>query len=155
MRWCWVALVIGSLACSACDRQEHSQPQPHSNLNAATDEAASDQPLRSPFPTASEVRLFVNTSYDEKGQPVFSNPHGHALTAAQRATFESLIKVHYLAPDELIAGCFIPHHFFRYFDKSGKQIGELQVCFCCAGVEESGTSQIHLKSNQILSADFA
>jgi hypothetical protein len=103
---------------------------------------------------ANEVRLFVNTDYDAKGEPIFSNPRGHALNAGQRARFESLIKVHTMSPDELVAFCFIPHHFFRYFSRSGKQIGEIQVCFCCAGVEQSGASDVRLGINQKLSADF-
>lgn len=98
--------------------------------------------------------MFVNTGQDAKGEPIFSKAHGHVLTQAQRAQFESLIQVHTLTPDEPIAACFIPHHFFRYYNKAGKQIGELQVCFCCAGVEQSGASDVHLTKDQTLSADF-
>ena len=154
MRWCCVALVVGSLAGSACDRHDRSHPERQTTLNGAIKEAGPDQPLRSPFPTASEVRLFVNTGFDEKGKPVFSNPQGHALTAAQQATFESLIKIHTIAPSDVVAFCFIPHHFFRYFDRSGRQVGEFQVCFCCGGVEESGALRVHLTEKQKLSADF-
>lgn len=154
VRWIWPALGLALLSCSSCDRHDRS-PVDHTSLHgAAFNPTALDQPLRNPFPAASEVRLFVNTDYDAKGAPIFRNPHGHPLTVSQRAEFESLIEVHTTSPDELIAGCFIPHHFFRYFDKSGKQVGELQVCFCCAGVEESDSS-IRLASNQKLSADFA
>lgn len=99
--------------------------------------------------------MFVNTHYDAEGEPVFSSRDGRLLSGSQRTWFESIIKVHTVAPDEAIAGCFIPHHFFRYFDKAGKQVGEVQVCFCCAGVAQSDTSNIRLTDNQMLSADFA
>ena len=100
------------------------------------------------------MRLFVETDYDAKGQPIYSKPQGHVLTSSQRAKFESLIAVHTVSPDEEFAACFIPHHFFRYFDKAGKLVGEVQVCFCCAGVEQSDGSNVRLTDHQMLVADF-
>lgn len=123
-------------------------------MHSASSQAPADQPLGKPFPAASEVRLFVNTGYDDKGKPTYSRPGGHPLSASERSAFESLIKIHTISPDEAFAMCFIPHHFFRYYDKGGKMIGELQVCFCCEGVEQSGASNIRLGKNQMLSADF-
>jgi len=52
------------------------------------------------------------------------------------------------------AACFIPHHFFRYFDDSGKLVGELALCFCCAGVQQSEGSSVRLSEDQMLVADF-
>ena len=153
-RWICVALGVALLGSSACNRQDRSSAHRNAEPRVASEPTALDQALRNPFPAASELRLFVNTNYDAKGAPIFSNPHGHLLNASQRAQFESLVKVHTMSPDEAVAGCFIPHHFFRYFDKAGKQVGEIQVCFCCAGVAQSDASNIHLRSNQMLSADF-
>ena len=114
-----------------------------------------DKPFRNPFPNASEVLLFVETDYDARGEPIYSKPKGRVLTASQRAEFESLIAVHTISPDEVSAACFIPHHFFRYFDKAGKLLGEIQVCFCCAGVQQSEGSNVRLTEGQELVADFA
>ena len=111
------------------------------------------KPYRNPFPTAREVRLFVNTDNAE-GQPIYSNPKGRVLTATQRTQLESLIAIHTIAPDDEFTMCFIPHHFFRYFDKDGKQVGEIAVCFCCAGVQQSEGSQVRVTKDEILGADF-
>ena len=31
--------------------------------------------------------------------------------------------------------CFIPHHFFRYYDDVGTLVAEIRVCFCCSGAD--------------------
>ena len=124
------------LACSAC-----SQSVP-------------DRPVENIFPTASTVRLFVNTDYAKDGTAIYSKPGGLLLNAAQRAEFESALRAHTISPDETFAACFIPHHFFRYFDANGKMIGEIEVCFCCAGVEASGASNIELSDTEDLRADY-
>jgi hypothetical protein len=154
MKWFWVPLGVTLLACTGCGRQDASAPDRHSSVRNVSSRAPADQPLRNPFPTASDVRLFVETDHDDKGNLIFSKPEGRSLTASQRTAFESLINIHTISSDEMFAACFIPHHFFRYYDKSGKMIGELQVCFCCAGVEQSGASNIYLGEDQMLSADF-
>ena len=87
-----------------------------------------------PYPEAVSVRLFVENDQPE-GDPqygVFVEPEGRVLTSAQRTEFEgSLSKAS--TRNRAVAACFIPHHFLRYYDASGKQVGEIAVCFCCSG----------------------
>lgn len=141
------ALMVANAAWLVASRLPNAQP------SALQSPAIPDKPYGNPFPTAHEVRLFVEVDYRD-GNPVYSQPKGRALTATQRVTFESALAVHTIAPDEMLVGCFIPHHFFRYFDKAGKQVGEVQVCFCCAGVQQSDGSSVRLAEGQMLTADF-
>ena len=143
------ALAIANLGWLAVSRSTK-----HEQVAVAETVAVSvaDKPFRNPFPSASEVRLFVNTDYDDKGEPIYSK--AKLLTASQRAKLESMIAVHTISPDEAFAGCFMPHHFFRYFDQAGRLVGEVAVCFCCAGVQQSEGSNVRLTEGQMLVADF-
>lgn len=100
-------------------------------------ELVAEAPI-SPYSDAVSVRLFVENDQPE-GDPqygVFVEPEGRVLTAAQRTEFEaSLSKVS--TRNRAVAACFIPHHFLRYYDASGKQVGEIAVCFCCSGAAAS------------------
>jgi hypothetical protein len=117
---------------------------------AACDEHA---PLvQGPFPSAKEVRLFVSKPYDGGNKVTYSKREGLALKADERAEFESTLRVEPMPQD--MAACFVPHHFFRYYDADGKQIGEIEVCFCCEGVRASENSKIAVKPDQILTADY-
>lgn len=95
-----------------------------------------------PWPQASEVRLFVeDLSYDEQKRTGnwTSRPAGIRLTKAQRDIVDGSVFLHRLTKKEwakrVYTACFIPHHFFRYYDGSGRQIGEIQVCYCCQGID--------------------
>ena len=145
LRSIWLLVMPLALVCGSCGQR----PTDTQELGAVP-----DRPVSNAFPTAAEVRLFVNDDYDEDGKPLFSNPAGRSLSASQRAEFESALRVHTTTPDESFAMCFIPHHFFRYYDKNGEQVGEVEVCFCCAGVQASGASNIPLTEDQILRADY-
>lgn len=94
-----------------------------------------------PWPEAAEVRLFVeDLSIDEQRRTGTwtSRPNGIRLTADQRAIVDQSVHLYRMTKREAgkraIVGCFIPHHFFRYYDKAGRQIGELQICYCCQGI---------------------
>ena len=143
------ALAVANLAWLGLSRSAE-----HERVAVAGRVTLLDKPFRNPFPNAGEVRLFVETDYDAKSEPIYSKPRGRILTASQRAEFESLIAVHTISPDEMFAACFIPHHFFRYFDETGRQVGEVQVCFCCAGVQQSNGSNVRLTEGQMLVADW-
>ena len=150
-----VAISLGVLvACSQGGQSRHQAPdiEPVRAGQVRTD------PVR-PFPIAKEVRLFVETGKsDRSGKPVYARPYGRKLTAEQREQFEKLLQVETpinVPPNSefwLIAGCFIPHHFFRYYDRSGHQIGEVSVCFCCSGVEMDPSPQ--LTKGQRFEADY-
>lgn len=97
-----------------------------------------------PWPEAVEVRLFVeDLPYDERERTgaSMSNPEGVVLTAPQRATLDRAVTLYRMTAKEYenhaVAACFIPHHFFRYYDGNGKQLGELAVCYCCGGMSLS------------------
>ena len=145
------ALFFGSFALLAFSRSDRSDQAAGTKRVSAF---VPNKPFRNPFPSASEVRLFVETDYDPKGKPSYSKPQGRVLTASQRAELESLISVHAISPDQEFAACFIPHHFFRYIDNAGKVVGDVAVCFCCAGVEQSAGSNVRLTKGQMLVADF-
>jgi hypothetical protein len=94
-----------------------------------------------PWPEANEVRLVVaDLSFEEQAKTGAwtSRPEGVVLTPRQRAIVDESVHLYRMTKKEAdhraYAGCFIPHHFFRYFDKSGRQIGELQICYCCQGI---------------------
>ena len=110
------------------------------------------KPVTNAFPLATEVRLFVETDVDANGKSVFSKPKGLKLSPQQRQAFEASLVVEPI-PD-MVIGCFIPHHFFRYFDANGRSIGEIEVCFCCSGVLATGAANIPIGKNQRLSADY-
>lgn len=57
------------------------------------------------------------------------------------------------APDALDA-CFIPHHFFRYYDSGGKKVGEVAVCFCCEGLLTSGSKALETEDRAMVGADY-
>jgi len=138
-----------ALACTGCHRQPSTDGK---DWLAHKPAAAPLGPVRNAFPTAATVRLFVETGYSAGGDPIYSKPSGVSLTQRQRAQFEAALVVQPM-PDE-DAACFIPHHFFRYYDKSGKPLGDVAVCFCCGGVRASGSSNIVTGPNQELSANF-
>lgn len=144
----WTALLVAvgialSLSMAGSDR-------------AGIEPAVSEQPTRGargvkaavrPWPEATEVRLFVeDLSYDERERTgaTMSNPKGVALTATQRATLDESVTLYRMTAKEYgdyAAACFIPHHFFRYYDTSGRRLGELSVCYCCDGIEFSPAFQ--------------
>ncbi|ALJ15779.1 hypothetical protein LH19_23130 [Sphingopyxis macrogoltabida] len=113
-----------------------------------------------PWPEATEVRLFVeDVSYDERARTgvTMSNPKGVVLNAVQRATLDRSVTLYRMTAKEyanaVSAACFIPHHFFRYYDKSGRQLGELAVCYCCGGVDFSPAFR-NLRRNEEWQFDF-
>ncbi|UTP40469.1 hypothetical protein M9M90_04615 [Phenylobacterium sp. LH3H17] len=92
-----------------------------------------------PYPEATEVRLHVdNDSYDKDSNRIERPETVRVLSVAERAQFERAlqrVRVVGLAPPGYNAplgpACFVPHHFFKYYDAAGKQVGEILVCFCC------------------------
>lgn len=143
-----LAAALCLAGCGHDDSSRSSQQQPEQSLPAAGVSHA----VKNPFPGAREVRLFVGKGYGPDGMQIFSKPGGRLLTADALADFEGALRVE-KAP-EAMAACFIPHHFFRYYDARGKQIGEISICFCCSGVRASEGAKISVGSNQILTADY-
>lgn len=147
--------ILGLLAtlclagCGGDDSSRSSQQQPRA---ATISTPSASNAVQNPFPGAKEVRLFVEKGHDPDGTPIFSRPGGRLLTADEVANFEGALRIE-KAP-EWMAACFIPHHFFRYYDEAGKQIGEIKICFCCLGVGASEGAKISVGSDQILAADY-
>tara|TARA_R110002124_G_scaffold239542_1_gene404766 strand:- start:1277 stop:2062 length:786 start_codon:yes stop_codon:yes gene_type:complete len=84
-----------------------------------------------PYPGAKTVRLFVETDGPSSDEG-WLEPQGRLLSAAQRAAFEATLSKRSSRGGAADA-CFIPHHFFRYYDDVGTLVAEIRVCFCCAG----------------------
>lgn len=96
-------------------------------------ELVAETPVQ-PYPEAVSVRLFVENDGPEGSAQVgqMIEPEGRVLTVAQRREFEaSLSKMS--TRYRVVAACFIPHHFLRYYDAAGRKVGEIAVCFCCSG----------------------
>jgi hypothetical protein len=97
------------------------------------------------FPDGETVQLYYDVSdlppqqSDDRthGYPVRAGPR---LNADQRQRLEAAVSYRPIEPNEAFAGCFIPHHFFKYFDSSGKETGSVSVCFCCGGARLSSDS---------------
>lgn len=92
-----------------------------------------------PYPDAKIVKLVIrNMEFDPKTFDVIEHPDTvRVLSPTERATFENALhRVHLIGvppPEGDLAACFVPHHFFRYYSATGRQIGEIAVCFCCGG----------------------
>ena len=144
-------LVALGLALAACHKQQ-PVPQHKQGYVQLT-------PVH-PFAEAASVRLFIENGIDKKGHSTFESKTGRLLSPEQRRAYESLLTIQTpvnLSEDDpffMVAGCFIPHHFFRYFDKAGRQIGEVAVCFCCSGVAFTDGNAPKLKDDQRLSIDY-
>lgn len=142
-----------ALALSGCERKVDTLTQPDpSNAAASFATPFKDRRVTNPFPAATEVRLFVEVAYTKDNKPILSKRKGVLLNAAQRKAFEDSLAI--TAAPEYDMMCFIPHHFFRYYDASGKRVGEVAVCFCCDGVAASGSKALDTPNGATLSANY-
>jgi hypothetical protein len=144
--------LIATVCLTGCGRGDPSSTSQQHHGGQSIAKAGVSQAVRNPFPGARDVRLFVQKEYGPDSTPIFSKPGGRLLTASELAEFERVLRIE--KTPEWEAACFIPHHFFRYYDERGKQIGEIKICFCCRGVSASEGAKISLGSDQILDADF-
>tara|TARA_R110002051_G_scaffold84327_1_gene149630 strand:+ start:341 stop:919 length:579 start_codon:yes stop_codon:yes gene_type:complete len=86
-----------------------------------------------PYPEAKMVRLFVETD-GPSSDGGWLEPQGRLLSVAQRAAFEATLSKRSSRGGAADA-CFVPHHFFRYYDDVGTLVAEIRVCFCCSGAD--------------------
>jgi hypothetical protein len=143
-------LVAAVLLLSGCGGTADSSNTDNQQVEV---EPALQEQVENPFPKATEVRLFVEVDYDrETREPVFSNEQGIRLDAKQRDMFEGAIGL--APPPEWMAACFIPQHFFRYYNEAGEPIGEVSICFCCAGVSSTGSEFLAPRDGLFLSANY-
>lgn len=141
----WLLIAVVSCGVGGCE-PDSSSPEERAEVLDVGDDAAMPYlpPERvsersvAPFPNAAEVRLFIRDEHSADGGSEYLDPDGLALSRAQRDAFESALSaVSYRAgrgesgSEADAAACFVPHHFFRYYDGEGEQIGEVAVCFCC------------------------
>lgn len=137
----WTALLVAIAVALGAGLQAPNSGTPE--LVSSTAELKPGQ--RRPMiiaPEAVEVRLFVEgRSQDNPARvaELMKDGDGILLTAKQRARLDRSVFRYRMTRREFennaIAGYFIPHHFFRYYDTAGKQVGELAVCYCCRGVD--------------------
>lgn len=112
-----------------------------------------ETPISPLFTEATSVRLFLE-QYPNEAQFEWDrkHPNGIEINAAQRKQLNEAMYIE-TNDDKSFTACFIPHHFFRYFDKSGKQIGEISVCFCCQQVRIEPFGK-KLNANQYVEARY-
>lgn len=93
-----------------------------------------EQSTVSPYPEAAHVELYaMERTYDDDFEEVSRKEWTHRLTSSERISVEAtFLRTLYDQPPDEIAACCVPHHFFRYYDRDGKQLGEVSVCFCCS-----------------------
>lgn len=107
-----------------------------------------------PYPAAVEVRLVVdNDSFDKNFKIIERPATERVLKAEERRVFErALLRQRVIGPapegdlEPDAPACFVPHHFFRYYDRSGLQVGEVAVCFCC--YQAQATPQLSFESDR-------
>lgn len=97
------------------------------------------------YPSAVEVRLFVQDGRDVDGRDLFSDVDGRRLTSPERLAIERTFETRHYGPgDRWAAACFVPHHFLRYYDARGRKVGEIAICFCCAEIRaDPGLQEQH------------
>lgn len=108
------------------------------------------------WPEAATVRLFVeDIPFDKPGRPDhgMSNPAGVVLTKTQQSLVSNAVTRKTYTDYPAVAACFIPHHFFRFYDARGRQLGELQVCYCCGGIRLNGSPH-GLANKQVWGFDY-
>ena len=96
-----------------------------------------ESPVR-PYPDAASVRLYVEGELSEDNlEPGFLEPDGRVLSPEQRSAFEGMLSAasYRSSGTEEATACFIPHHFVKYYDEGGQEIGQISVCFCCTGIQ--------------------
>ncbi|WP_312218261.1 hypothetical protein [Brevundimonas sp.] len=136
LHWSGVAM-MGALLLGSCERPPQGQER-YAPQSPAPDTAPRREVLRRaivPPPEAASARLFVHVGDFNDPDKEFIEPAGRRLSEQQRKVFEeALTVVGYDRAPHAVAACFVPHHFLRYYDRAGQQVGEIAICFCCDGV---------------------
>lgn len=144
-----LAILLLSFTLGACDLASdgESREVAPSGFEA---EGYSDQPLTQiRFPQGEYVQLFYEDTRVQRN--VLAGPR---LTPDQRRQLETAVRYRKVDPDEAFPDCFVPHHWFRYFDRDGKQTGEVAVCFCCFDASVSGEGVPNPKLGEVVDADY-
>ncbi|ESQ91193.1 hypothetical protein ABAC460_06420 [Asticcacaulis sp. AC460] len=90
-----------------------------------------------PFPEATEVRMYMHKDMirvDDKGQVnEGSFPEGGIAMAPADIGELNGPALTYIVPPEMVEayGCCFPRHAFLFYDKSGRFLGSIAVCFEC------------------------
>jgi hypothetical protein len=148
MSFRYFAFLFFLLTCSSCNAVSGENAQ-----EIAPDRESSKgynvQPLtQMRFPEGEYVQLFYEDARVQRN--VLAGPR---LSPEQRQSLESAIRFRKFDPDEAFTACFVPHHWFRYFDRDGKQTGEIAVCFCCFDARVDGIGVPRPNSDEVTEAD--
>jgi hypothetical protein len=147
-------LGIGVAACSEAPGSKENASQVASDVYVEP-ELLKTEKLRL-WPEAASVRLFVeDIPFDEIGPNGngMTNPAGTILTKAQQVLVTNAVRRETYSDYPAMAGCFVPHHFFRFYDARGRQLGELEVCYCCGGIQLN-SSPHDLADRQLWGFDY-
>lgn len=135
-----LTIVLVAVLAAGCGNRSSETPDARNAATAAQEVQprvlVSRTPVR-PYPDAVTVRLFVQGGRNADGGARFVEPAGRLLTDGQRRSIEATVSNASYTGNNDTAACFIPHHFVRYYDAAGAQVGEIAICFCCAGVSAS------------------
>jgi hypothetical protein len=101
------------------------------------------------FPEAAYAQIYVDA--DDKDQTIKAGPR---LNGQQRSRLQSAIYIETIGPDATMDACYIPHHWFRYFDAKGNRIGEVAVCFCCSQIRIDPQPYRAYFPNKIMSGNY-
>ncbi|MFT3997743.1 MAG: hypothetical protein QM667_10075 [Asticcacaulis sp.] len=129
----WLAIAMALTGCQKPD--EAVKIPPDATLKDGQIIRKTPVPI---YPQAYTVKLYVSDKAPMQDGFRLDDASAITLSQAQRSKLASAFS--YIdvldtvgpVPDEIAAACFEPHHFFRYYDKAGHMIGEIQLCFCCA-----------------------
>jgi hypothetical protein len=102
-----------------------------------------------PYPQAKRVELFVATS---QGAPEGSTLKAYRLSSEQQRLVRKSLRWERVGEVATDTACFVPHHFFRFYDGEAKMVGELAVCFCCD--EMRTTPMVPERAHHDLVADY-
>ncbi len=144
-------IVLLSLA--GCENRDRNGSNEDSNNQII--EAVTKIERINPYPRAVRVNLLVG---DIGGSDLrlSTNPSGIDLNQEQikelTASLQKVTVIEYGNQDSA-SGCFIPHHFVRYYDNEDKLIGDIELCFCCEGIM-AYPSVINDTKAQYLEADY-
>lgn len=104
---------------------------------------------------AADVRLFIEGLPHREPpstQKLINNVNGISLTEDQRTILEQAIRKRRATYEDIYGqpACFIPHHFFRFYDSDGAVFATLAVCYCCGGARLEGPAAARIMGE----ADF-
>ncbi|MDR3512220.1 MAG: hypothetical protein P4L73_11340 [Caulobacteraceae bacterium] len=120
-------MAIGLLGCSA-------KPAPEVLFPNATQVEVYGAPAASSITVDRQGHVRASgLSKDHTREEAYPATNGGRLTPLEISTLRAT--VHFTHPPNEVAACCVPRHAFLFFDRSGRYLGYLKVCFECGCAE--------------------